>query len=46
MAVRDHLGVNIEIRPKDLMDVPEFSARGGHRSGAGAVRRTAAEAAR
>jgi type I restriction enzyme R subunit len=29
MAIRDHLGVNIEIRPEDLMDAPEFSARGG-----------------
>lgn len=28
-AIRDHLGVNIEIRPEDLMDAPEFSARGG-----------------
>ena len=29
IAIRDHLGVNIEIRPEDLMDAPEFSARGG-----------------
>jgi type I restriction enzyme R subunit len=29
MAIRDHLAVNIEIRPEDLMDAPEFSARGG-----------------
>jgi type I restriction enzyme R subunit len=29
MAVRDHLGVNIEIRPEDIMDAPEFSGRGG-----------------
>jgi type I restriction enzyme, R subunit len=29
MAIRDHLGVNIEIRPEDMMDAPEFSARGG-----------------
>jgi type I restriction enzyme R subunit len=28
-AIRDHLSVNIEIRPEDLMDAPEFSARGG-----------------
>jgi len=29
MAIRDHLSVNIEIRPEDLMDAPEFSGRGG-----------------
>jgi type I restriction enzyme R subunit len=29
MAIRDHLSVNIEIRPEDMMDAPEFSARGG-----------------
>ncbi|WP_028133189.1 DEAD/DEAH box helicase family protein [Bradyrhizobium japonicum] len=29
MAIRDHLGVNIEIRSEDMMDAPEFSARGG-----------------
>lgn len=29
MAIRDHLGVNVEIRPEDMMDAPEFSARGG-----------------
>lgn len=29
MAIRDHLSVNIEIRPEDLMDAPEFSSRGG-----------------
>lgn len=29
MAIRDHLGVNIEIRPVDMMDAPEFSGRGG-----------------
>ena len=29
MAIRDHLAVNIEIRPEDMMDAPEFSARGG-----------------
>ncbi|PYE99909.1 type I restriction enzyme R subunit [Rhodopseudomonas faecalis] len=28
-AIRDHIGVNIEIRPEDMMDAPEFSARGG-----------------
>jgi type I restriction enzyme, R subunit len=28
-AIRDHLGVNIEIRPEDMMDAPEFSGRGG-----------------
>ncbi|WP_041798425.1 type I restriction-modification enzyme R subunit C-terminal domain-containing protein [Rhodopseudomonas palustris] len=28
-AIRDHVGVNIEIRPEDMMDAPEFSARGG-----------------
>jgi type I restriction enzyme, R subunit len=29
MAIRDHLGVNIEIRPEDMMDAPEFAGRGG-----------------
>ncbi|MCW1843890.1 DEAD/DEAH box helicase family protein [Prosthecomicrobium hirschii] len=29
MAIRDHLSVNIEIRPEDLMEAPEFAARGG-----------------
>ena len=29
MAIRDHLSVNIEIRPDDLMDAPDFSGRGG-----------------
>jgi len=29
MAIRDHLAVNIEIRPEDLMEAPEFAARGG-----------------
>jgi len=28
MAIRDHLSVNIEIRPDDLMDAPDFSGRG------------------
>jgi type I restriction enzyme R subunit len=28
-AIRDHLAVNIEIRPEDLMEAPEFAARGG-----------------
>jgi len=28
-AIRDHLAVNIEIRPEDMMDAPEFAARGG-----------------
>ena len=28
MAIRDHLSVNIEIRPEDLMDAREFSGRG------------------
>jgi type I restriction enzyme R subunit len=28
-AIRDHLSVNVEIRAEDLMDAPEFSARGG-----------------
>lgn len=28
-AIRDHLAVNIEIRAEDLMDAPEFTARGG-----------------
>jgi EcoEI R protein C-terminal len=44
MAIRDHLGVNIEIRPKDMMDAPEFSARGDCQ-GTGAVRCKAAGAA-
>src|SRR5437660_7549558 len=29
LAIRDHLAVNIEIRPEDMMDAPEFSGRGG-----------------
>lgn len=29
VAIRDHLAVNIEIRPEDLGDAPEFAARGG-----------------
>lgn len=29
MAIRDHLAVNIEIRPEDMMDAPEFAGRGG-----------------
>jgi type I restriction enzyme R subunit len=29
MAIRDHLGVNIEIRAEDIMDAPDFSGRGG-----------------
>ena len=29
MAIRDHLSVNIEIRPEEMMDAPEFSGRGG-----------------
>jgi type I restriction enzyme R subunit len=29
MAIRDHLAVNIEIQPEDMMEAPEFSARGG-----------------
>ena len=28
-AIRDHLAVNVEIRPQDLMDAPDFAARGG-----------------
>lgn len=28
-AIRDHLAVNIEIRPEDIMDAPEFASRGG-----------------
>lgn len=28
-AIRDHLAVNIEIRTEDMMDAPEFAARGG-----------------
>ena len=28
-AIRDHLAVNIEIRPEDLTDAPEFVERGG-----------------
>ena len=28
-AIRDHLSVNIEIRPEDMMEAPEFSSRGG-----------------
>lgn len=29
MAIRDHLAVNIELRPEDMMDAPEFAGRGG-----------------
>jgi type I restriction enzyme R subunit len=29
VAISDHLGVNIEIRPEDIMNAPEFSGRGG-----------------
>jgi type I restriction enzyme, R subunit len=29
MAIRDHLSVNVEIRPEDMMDAPEFSGRVG-----------------
>lgn len=29
MAIRDHLSVNLEIRLEDMMDAPDFSARGG-----------------
>jgi hypothetical protein len=29
MAIRDHLSVNIEIRPEDMTNAPEFSGRGG-----------------
>ncbi len=29
MAIRDHLSFNIETRPEDMMDAPEFSGRGG-----------------
>jgi type I restriction enzyme R subunit len=28
-AIRDHLAVNIEIRTEDMMEAPEFAARGG-----------------
>ena len=28
-AIRDHLAVNIEIRPEDMIEAPEFAARGG-----------------
>ncbi len=28
-AIRDHLAVNIEIRPEDIMEAPEFASRGG-----------------
>nr|WP_210315457.1 DEAD/DEAH box helicase family protein [Aurantimonas sp. DM33-3] len=28
-AIRDHLAVNIEIRPEDVVEAPEFAARGG-----------------
>ena len=28
-TIRDHLAVNLEIRPEDLMDAPDFAARGG-----------------
>jgi type I restriction enzyme R subunit len=29
LAIRDHVAVNIEIRPQYLADAPEFAARGG-----------------
>lgn len=29
MAVRDHIAVNVEIRTENMMDTPEFVARGG-----------------
>jgi type I restriction enzyme R subunit len=29
LAIRDHLAVNIEIRPEDMTDAPEFTSRGG-----------------
>ncbi|WP_294539191.1 DEAD/DEAH box helicase family protein [uncultured Rhodoblastus sp.] len=29
MAIRDHLAVNIEISRQDMMDAPEFAAKGG-----------------
>jgi type I restriction enzyme R subunit len=29
LAIRDHLAVNIELRPEDMMDAPEFAGRGG-----------------
>ena len=29
MAIRDYLSVNIEIRPEDMTNAPEFSGRGG-----------------
>ena len=29
LAIRDHLAVNIEVRMEDMMDAPEFAARGG-----------------
>ena len=29
VAIRDHLAVNIEIRPEDLMEAPDFVAKGG-----------------
>ncbi|MBB4567822.1 DEAD/DEAH box helicase family protein [Rhizobium leucaenae] len=29
LAIRDHLAVNIEIRPEDITDAPEFAGRGG-----------------
>jgi type I restriction enzyme R subunit len=29
MAVRDRVGVNVEIRPEDMMGAPEFSGCGG-----------------
>lgn len=28
-TIRDHLAVNLEILPEDLMDAPDFAARGG-----------------
>jgi type I restriction enzyme, R subunit len=44
MAIRDHLSVNIKIRPEDMMDAPEFPGRGGIVR-AHPVRRAAAGAA-
>ena len=29
VAIRDHLAVNIEMRPEDMMEAPEFAGRGG-----------------
>jgi hypothetical protein len=41
VAIRDHLSVNIEIRPEDMMDAPDFFARRrqGARCSARACRR-------